>query len=122
MVNRVEPIPKSVKRLCRARIQGKNQWIRVSGDLSNRKLIVSPATYSVSMSGNQRQRLSSLACPKCLEVGSLRKILYGMPDPETFDFEKYAVGGCCMSPDGIDPDIKCGRCDWSGYRDAMEEK
>ncbi len=35
-----------------------------------------------------------LACPECGQVGTLRKILYGMPDPETFDFEKYAVGGC----------------------------
>ena len=93
----------------------------MSGYLANSKLIVSPASYSVSMSGSQRQRLSSLACPNCLEVGFLRKILYGMPDSEIFDFEKYAVGGCCVSPDGIDPDIRCRRCDWSGYRDAMEE-
>lgn len=45
-----------------------------------------------------------------------------MPDPETFDFEKYAVGGCCVSPGGIDPDVNCRACDWSGFRDAMEEK
>ena len=45
-----------------------------------------------------------------------------MPDPETFDFEKYAVGGCCVSPDGIDPDVNCRACDWSGYQDGMEEK
>jgi hypothetical protein len=45
-----------------------------------------------------------------------------MPDPETFDFEKYAVGGCCVSPGGIDPDVNCKTCDWSGFRDALEEK
>ena len=49
-------------------------------------------------------------------MGTLRKILYGMPDPETFDFEKYAVGGCCMNGDGSDPDISCRACDWSGIR------
>jgi hypothetical protein len=45
-----------------------------------------------------------------------------MPDPESFDFEKYAVGGCCMNGDGSDPDISCRECDWSGFRDNMEEK
>ena len=55
-------------------------------------------------------------------MGSLRTILYGMPDPETFDFEKYAVGGCCVEGDGSDPDLQCKACGWSGFRDAMEEK
>jgi hypothetical protein len=32
------------------------------------------------------------------------------------------VGGCCVSPDGIDPDVNCRACDWSGYQDGMEEK
>ena len=49
-------------------------------------------------------------------MGTLRKILYGMPDSETFDFEKYAVGGCCMNGDESDPDISCRACDWSGIR------
>jgi hypothetical protein len=42
-----------------------------------------------------------------------------MPDPETFDFEKYAVGGCCMNGDGSDPDLSCRECDWSGKRDKQ---
>jgi len=46
----------------------------------------------------------------------LRKILYGMPDPEVFDFEKYAVGGCCFNGDGSDPDIACRECEWKGIR------
>ena len=96
--------------------------MRMSGYLINRKLIVSGFTYCGFMSSKHRQRLRSITCPGCLEKGTLRKILYGMPDPETFDFEKYAVGGCCVSPKGIDPDVKCRTCDWSGYRDAMEEK
>lgn len=57
-----------------------------------------------------------LACPECGQLGTLRKILYGMPDPETFDFEKYAVGGCCLNGDGSDPDVACRSCDWSGFR------
>jgi len=42
-----------------------------------------------------------------------------MPDPETFDFEKYAVGGCCVSEDGKDPDVACMACGWSGFRDEV---
>ena len=38
-----------------------------------------------------------------------------MPDPEIFDFEKFAVGGCCVSPDGIDPDVRCRQCEWEGF-------
>jgi hypothetical protein len=42
-----------------------------------------------------------------------------MPAPETFDFEKYAVGGCCIFGDGTDPDIRCKNCGWSGVRDVQ---
>ena len=63
----------------------------------------------------RRQSIKLLICPGCEEEGTLRKILYGMPDPETFDFEKYAVGGCCMNGDGSDPDVSCRECDWSGF-------
>jgi len=44
--------------------------------------------------------------------------MYGMPDPETFDFEKYAVGGCCMNGQGIDPEVKCRVCEWEGMRQS----
>lgn len=75
------------------------------------------------MSTKRRRRsIKFIVCPACLQIGTLRKILYGMPDPEIFDFEKYEVGGCCVSPDGIDPDVKCRVCDWSGHRNMMEEK
>ena len=57
-----------------------------------------------------------LSCPNCQTEGSLLKIIYGMPDPDVFDFEKYAVGGCCISGDGTDPDIQCRSCAWSGFR------
>ena len=70
----------------------------------------------------RRRSINLLVCPECGQIGTLRTILYGMPDPETFDFEKYAVGGCCVSPDGIDSDIQCRECEWSGFRDKLEEK
>jgi hypothetical protein len=66
-----------------------------------------------------KRSIKGLACPGCGQVGALRKILYGMPDPETFDFEKYAVGGCCMNGDGSDPDVACRTCDWSGMRSSI---
>ena len=37
-----------------------------------------------------------------------------MPDPEEFDFEKYAVGGCCISGDGSGPTLRCKSCEWEG--------
>jgi hypothetical protein len=66
----------------------------------------------------RRRSIKLLVCPECERVGTLRKILYGMPDPENFDFDKYAVGGCVVT--GFDPDIACRECDWSGFRDLLE--
>ena len=71
------------------------------------------------MEAKKRPVLKTLTCPGCGQVGTLRKILYGMPDPETFDFEKYEVGGCVMNGDGNDPDIACRECEWSGLRDQQ---
>jgi len=34
-----------------------------------------------------------------------------MPGPD-FDFDKYIVGGCCVTE--VDPDIGCVKCDWRG--------
>jgi hypothetical protein len=67
-----------------------------------------------------RRPIKFLECPECRQIGTLRKIIYGMPDPETFDFENYAVGGCCMNGDGSDPDISCKACDWTGTRGSLE--
>ena len=67
----------------------------------------------------RRSPIGLLICPECQQIGTLRKILYGMPDPETFDFEKYAVGGCCISGDGSDPDVRCRECDWEGFRNSL---
>ena len=56
--------------------------------------------------------LEALGCPECGQIGTLRKIVYGMPDPENFDFEKYAVGGCYINGNGSDPDLRCKSCEW----------
>jgi hypothetical protein len=73
------------------------------------------------MSTKRRRRsIKLLVCPSCQQIGVLRKIVYGMPDPEIFDFEKFAVGGCCLSPDGIDPDVRCRQYEWEGFRDSLE--
>ena len=34
-----------------------------------------------------------MKCPKCLGA-NVKEIVYGMPDFENFDFEKYEIGGC----------------------------
>jgi hypothetical protein len=66
------------------------------------------------MTTKRRTSLKKLICPECGEIGTLREIVYGMPDPEVFDFEKYAVGGCCMNGDGSDPEVRCRVCEWEG--------
>jgi hypothetical protein len=74
------------------------------------------------MTLKRRKRNNQLICPGCSEIGTLREIAYGMPDPEIFDFEKYAVGGCCINGDGTDPDIRCSTCDWEGFRAILENQ
>lgn len=59
----------------------------------------------------KRINLATASCPECGQVGSVRKIIYGMPGPD-FDFEKYEVGGCVVT--GHDPQHACRECGWSG--------
>ena len=50
-------------------------------------------------------------CPKCKTKGSIRKILWGMPDPDNpDDSDKYIVGGCLVT--GFDPTHECIKCGW----------
>ena len=42
----------------------------------------------------------------------MREIVYGMPGPD-FDFDKYIVGGCCVT--GVDPRHGCKKCGWRGF-------
>ena len=53
----------------------------------------------------------ALICPVC-GGGDLKEIIYGLPDPESFDFEKYEVGGCCVTDE--DAKYKCLICDRVG--------
>jgi len=64
----------------------------------------------------RRKRLSSLACPECGEIGTLRKIIYGMPSDD-FNFDKFIFGGCIVS----EADIGCPKCEWSGIRNELEQ-
>jgi hypothetical protein len=54
----------------------------------------------------------------CQQRGLFRTIVWGMPDPEHFDFVKYAVGGCCP-PSASPPDCRCSGYGFDGYRDAI---
>jgi hypothetical protein len=47
-----------------------------------------------------------LICPAC-NSPEVKAIAYGFPGGE-FDFDKYEVGGCCVSDN--DPDFKCMEC------------
>ena len=66
----------------------------------------------------KRKQLRTLICPECQQRGLFRTILWGMPDPESFDFEKYAVGGCCP-PSAWPPVCRCSGCGFEGYRDVI---
>jgi len=71
------------------------------------------------MTTKRRPALRTLSCPQCGQKGILQGIIYGMPDPETFNFEKYAVGGCLIEP--MQPDIACRECEWRGHRDSVQD-
>lgn len=43
----------------------------------------------------RRAQLRTLTCPGCGERGLLKTILWGMPEA-TFDYNKYASGGCIV--------------------------
>jgi hypothetical protein len=66
----------------------------------------------------RRKQLRRLTCPECQQRGLFRTILWGMPDPESFDFDNYAVGGCCP-PSVWPPDCRYSGCGFEGYRDVI---
>lgn len=53
-------------------------------------------------------------CPSCKAKGSIRQIIWGMPEFPV-DESKYSIGGCCVSPDGNDPTHKCIKCGWRRF-------
>ena len=48
-----------------------------------------------------------LICPAC-NSPEVKEIAYGFPGAE-FDFDKFEVGGCCITDN--DPDFKCMKCE-----------
>ena len=81
---------------------------------------VGPVPYIPGMSLERpRVSIKLQICPSCGKSGTIREIVYGMPDPENFDFEKYAVGGCCINGDGSDPDLRCKSCEWEGFLEDL---
>ena len=50
-------------------------------------------------------------CPECHESGSIREVIYGMPE-SPLDESRYATGGCCISEK--DPTVICINCGWEG--------
>jgi len=67
------------------------------------KLSVVVAIFSLPM----RTRL---ICPACNST-QVKKILYGFPDVENFDFDKFEVGGCCITGEG--DKYLCSSCQMS---------
>jgi len=67
------------------------------------KMTVVVAIFSLPM----RTRL---ICPACNST-QVKKILYGFPDVENFDFDKFEVGGCCIT--GEDDKYLCSSCQMS---------
>jgi hypothetical protein len=61
------------------------------------------------MSKILRTAWSNLLCTAC--SGEVKEIIYGLPDPENFDFQKYEVGGCCVTSE--DDKYKCSNCEFS---------
>jgi Zn ribbon nucleic-acid-binding protein len=52
-------------------------------------------------------------CPTCNSSDGVRIIIWGMPAGEP-DKSKYYIGGCLM--DDQNPDYKCIKCGWEGFR------
>jgi hypothetical protein len=71
------------------------------------------------METSERQAFRKLTCPLCKRVGVIMRILYGMPG-EDFDHLHFASGGCIMEGRGMDHDVTCRKCDWSGHRNELD--
>ena len=69
------------------------------------------------MSKRHRPWIKRLICPGCAQRGTLRTIVYGMPE-ENFDYEKFSSGGCLVAPG--QPDIDCRECRWAGNRNDLD--
>ena len=39
---------------------------------------------------------------------------------EEFDHQNFGSGGCIVQGMGLDPDVTCSKCDWSGFRNELD--
>ena len=58
-------------------------------------------------------------CPSCKGKGTVRMILWGMPAEEP-DPNKYVIGGCCLSPTGVDLTHECIKCGWQRFDESKK--
>ena len=56
--------------------------------------------------GMKKQRV----CPAC-QGSDIKESIFWLPDIESFDFEKHAVGGCLVT--GNDDIYRCSECEYS---------
>jgi len=91
---------------------GKKLWAYACFSMLNSLVSLNP--YLSTMTNKRHPPLRTLSCQQCGQKGNLQRIIYGMPDPKTFDFEKYAVGGCLVEDN--QPDIRCRDCGWRGIK------
>jgi len=43
-----------------------------------------------------------------------------MPEAE-FDYTHFQSGGCVIQGGGLDPDVGCALCEWSGFRNDLDD-
>jgi len=63
---------------------------------------------------NVAKWMVTASCPECGEVGTIRKILRGMPTQEAFESGDFVIGGCEVNEGGWDPKYGCQNCSWTG--------
>jgi len=73
------------------------------------------------METRERVSFRKLVCPECSAKGSIQRILLGMPESE-FDYTHFQSGGCVLQGPGLDPDVGCASCGWSGFRNDLDDQ
>ena len=58
--------------------------------------------------------METASCPECGEIGTICKILWGMPTEQAFESGDFVIGGCMVQGEGLDPKIGCLSCSWTG--------
>ena len=72
------------------------------------------------MNTQERVSFRNLVCPECSAKSSIQRILNGMPEPE-FDYPHFLSGGCVLQGRGMDPDVGCTSCGWTGFRNDLDD-